>query len=286
MRVTNVEMYSPTLEEPIDFSLRESDPTARYKVRVITGLDAEEIIPKFYGWGLNASNSIDGRYYNLNMKPREVVMRIVLNPRFDLDESYSDIRDDLYRAISASRTGMVELHFKAGATDVSHIKGFISKFEVPYFVQLPEVQLTVRCDDPMFRGVNPVVMGDTEIATSNPILVPDSRSTAPHGFAAELTCTVASTTLTFQDVNPSPNWQFVITPNGGFLVGDKVYISSEYSNKYLYIIRGGATTQLVDKVSPMSIWPLLFPGANSFYIPEIAKFDFDLISFYAAYWGV
>jgi hypothetical protein len=283
MRLTTVDLYSPNFTETITFGLRQLDTDSVYMVRGIVGLDAEDIIPKFYGFGLNTKP----KFYDMGLKPRDVVMRIVLNPRWELDENYSDIRDTLYRAISATRTGMVTLHFRSGATIVAKLSGFITKFEVPYFVQLPEVQLTIRCDDPIFRAINPVIFKAAEMnALVNPVIVPDSLSTAPHGFSAKIIFTLNSPAFTIQDVPTDPEWKFKVTPDGGFLVGDELYLSTEYTNKYLYMVRGSTTTHLIDKLEPTSIWPVIFPGTNSFHFPELASFDWDNLTYYAAYWGV
>jgi hypothetical protein len=282
MRVTTVTLYAVPGEEVITFSLRDSDPRAQYVIRNMVGLDAEELIPKFYGSGLYTKP----KFFDFGLKAREIVARIILNPRIRIDESYSDIRDELYRAISSTRTGQVTLHFNSGATTVSQISGFITKFEVPYFTQLPEVQITIRCDDPMFRGINPVEFEPADMKTVNPIIIADSLSTAPHGFCIELTFKAAAPSFTIQDVPTNPEWLFKVVPSGGFLIGDKLYFSSEFANKYLYMVRAGVTTYLTDRIQPNSIWPILFPGSNSFHFVDIASFNWNEVDFYPAYWGV
>ena len=284
MRVTSVDMYSATFEEAISFSLQGSDPNAQYMIRTIIGLDADDIVPKFYGWGIGGEN----RFYDFSLKPRDVVLRVVLNPRAKLEETYSEIRDDLYRTISANRTGIVKLHFNSGATTVSSITGSIVKFESAYFNKLPEVQITIRCNDPIFKAINPVIFGPTELFTTNPVHIPDSLSTAPHGFTAQFTFKTATPTFTIQDDPTTPEWKFKINwgANGQFEVGDVLYLSSEYSNKYIYIIRAGVTIQLANLIEPTSLWPILFPGQNEFYIPEIDTFDWNELKYYASYWGV
>ena len=281
MRVTNVALYA-NQEEAVSFSLREFEPTAQYMIRAIVGLDAEEIIPKFYGFGLNTQP----RFYDMGMKAREIVIRIVLNPRFNLDESYSDVRDDLYRIISATRSGQVVLHFNSGGTTVAQIAGFITKFEVPHFTALPEVQLTISCNDPMMRAINPVIFEAADLRTTNPLIIADSLSTAPHGFDFNVTFTAVAPSFTVQDDPTNPEWIFKVIPNGGFAVGDVLYFSSEYSDKSLYMVRAGATTHLVDKIQPGSIWPIIFPGANEFHFLDIASFNWNELVYYAAYWGV
>jgi hypothetical protein len=275
-------MYSPNSSEAITFNLRAVNSDDRYQVRNILGLDAEEILPKFYGFGLNTK----ARMYDLRLKPRDIILRVILNPNFRVDESYSDIRDDLYRSISAARTSQVVLHFKAGPTIVARIYGFITKFEVPYFVKLPEVQFTINCNDPLFRAINPVLFAPAQLATVNPVLLPDSLSTAPHGFTFQATFKAAAASFTIQDLPTQPEWQFVVTPTGGFLTGDVLYFSSEYLNKYCYMVRGGVTTYLMDKIAPTSVWPMIFPGQNSFQFVNLASINWNTLQYYAAYWGV
>lgn len=282
MRVTGVDLYSANLEEAISFSLLGADRKSEYEVRTILGLDSEEIIPKYYASNINGTK----KFYNFGMKPREIVLRIVLRPRFELDESYADVRDRLYRAISANRTGLVTLQFRAGGTTIAWIAGSIIRFEASHFTQLPEVQLTIRCNDPMLKGLAPVVWEDTELTSSNPVLIPDSLSTAPHGFYMEATFTGNVASFTIQDLENDPEWKFKITPSGGFLTNDKLYFSSEYSNKFIYIVRSGNAIHLSDKIDAASVWPILFPGQNEFHFENLASVDLDLIRFYPSYWGV
>ncbi len=284
MRLTNVLLQSPTLEDPIRFSLNPGDQDARYKVRNIVGIDAEDIVAKFYGRGLNASEDV--RFYNFTMKPRDIVIRVALNPKVHINETHSHIREDLYRSISATRSGKVKVLFMAAATTVAEIDGFITKFEASHFTQTPEVQITIKCNDPMFRGVNPVILTDEELSSTNPVFVPDSLSTSPHGCHICLEFTDASPTLTIQDEPSDPNWVFVVTPDGGFLAGDVLHLSSDYSNKFLYIERSSTIIQLMDKISPISFWPVIFPGQNTFYFLEIDDFDWQEIIYYPSYWGV
>lgn len=282
MRLTSVQMLSPDSSQPITFNLRDVNASDRYSVRQILGLDADDIVSKFYGKGLQSGKKM----YDMRLKPRDIVLRIVLQPNFRLDESPATLRDDLYRTISAVRSSGVNLQFKSGATVVANIAGFITKFEVPYFTKLPEVQITVHCDDPLFRSITPVVMKPADMSAANPTLIPDSLSTAPHGFSFQVTMTGTLASFTIQDVVSSPDWKWTVTPAGGFLSGDKLYFSSEFSNKYCYMVRGVTTTHLLDKIAQTSVWPTIFPGQNSFHFVNRALFNWNTLSFLAAYWGV
>lgn len=284
MRITSVGMYSSRYSEALDFSLTNADYEARYIARNIVGLDADEIIPKFYGYGI-ASNT---KFYDFGMKARDIVIRIVLNPHFDLGETYSDIRDELYRSISANRTGVTSLLFRSGATTVAKIDGMITKFEVGYFNQLPEVQLTIKCNDPIFKGINPVSYDAADLINfSNPMIIADSLSTAPHGFVMELLILKTTPSITIQDVQTNPEWTFTVTPPAGFSANDRVYFSSESADKYLYMVRAGVTTHLIDVINPNGIWPIIFPGGNSLYfVQDAATVSKQKLEFYPAYWGV
>jgi hypothetical protein len=226
MRITDVSLYSGTPEgatENITFGLRTVNSTDQYMVRQIVGLDSEELTPRFYGFGLQTKP----KFYDFKMKARTIVIRVVLNPRFNLGETYSDVRDTIYRAISAVRTGIVALHFNSSGATVARIYGFITKVEVGYFNQLPEVQVTLRCDDPVFRAINSILYTSADLKTTNPIILADSLSTAPHGFQMELTFKANTPTFTVQDLAINPEWRFVVVPDGGFLTGDVLYFSSE-----------------------------------------------------------
>jgi hypothetical protein len=286
MNITGMSLQASESSAPISFSLRDADPRAQYVVRAVTGLDPEDITPKFTGSSLVSGS----RLYDFSKQSREVVMRIVLRPRFNLNESYSDARTALYKLISSTRTGLVRLTLTAGPDMVGFLLGFISKVEATTFEQTPEVQLTLSCDDPMIRGVTPVVYPGPSIATEDVIGVIDSVSDAPHGMAFQVTFTSTVATFTLQDSTSFPEWRFRVIPTGGFLAGDELYCSSEYASKYLYMIRSGVTTHLMDKIEPTSVWPTVYPGTNVYYIYELTDglphFDWNVIQFLPAYWGV
>ncbi|MET0786112.1 MAG: hypothetical protein ABWY25_05350 [Paenisporosarcina sp.] len=283
MRLTHVNMFSDDAEM-FNFSLRDLDYNAKYQVRSIFGLDTDEIIHKFYGFG----KSTKSKFYNFGLKAREISIRSVLNPNWRNTETYSDVRDELYRLIASNRTGIITLHFNSGATTVAKIDGYITKFEVPYFAELPEVQITIQCEDPMFRGLNPIVYTEEDIYSpiENKILISDSHSTAPHGFTAQLTVITAVAELRFKEQATNPDWEFAIIYPGGFLVGDVVYLSSEFSNKSLYMMRAGGRIDLVDRIVPTSVWPIIFPGRTEFVVNNPPNLHIDNLSFYPAYWGV
>lgn len=281
MRVTGVELSSDNANI-ISFGMGDVSSTDKYLIKTIVGLDADEVIRKFYSFASNSSS----KFYNFSMKKREIVFRIVLNPNYSINEDFSDVRDEIYRSISSSRTGLINILFRSGGAAVAQISGYFTKFEVPYFSKVPELQITINCDDFMLRGFNPVELDAQMLGASNLIYVSDSISTAPHGMTLSLTYDTASPYFKITDSLTEPSWSFTVTPQGGFLPGDNLVILSEYDTRSVYMVRSSVTIPILDRIATDSIWPILFPGSNEFYIFDRSKFDWNYVSFYTAYWGL
>lgn len=287
MRVSDVDMIANN-EEIFSLGLRLPKPTDKYLAKAIIGLGADELTPKFYGFGLQGNL----KFYDFSLPAREVVMRIVLNPNYTLNERYSDLRDELYKAIAASRSADVQLILRAGATSVAQISGRIVKFEVPHFSKVPELQVTVKCDDPMFRGVTTTLLKQADLNSVGVTLpnggrkITDAFSTAPHGCLFKFTFTAATPTFILQDKPASPNWQFRVDPSGGFLNGDILRISSEFLNRYVTIERASVIYTQANRVATGSLWPVIFPGANEFYTNITSGFTWSELSYKTSYWGV
>jgi len=284
MKVTNVDLYSNNTNVA-NFSFR--DPGARnpYTLQGLWGLDADEIISKFYGNCLASGV----QFYSPSVENRDIVLKIALNPQFRNGKTYSDLRDDLYRVISSSRTGLIELRFKDGDATQASISGYVSKFEAPHFEQNPLVQITIKCDDPTLKAVE-VYEVPLEFLGENSSVF-DGLSTAPHGIDFSLEFVSAATEFIMKDDETTPSWTFEIVPGilgadpAGFAIGDVLYFSSNKESKEVYIVRGEDTYYLADKVQPNSIWPIVFPRYNTFVV-EPGDVDWKYMKYYPTYWGV
>lgn len=304
MRITSVDLYSND-SEFISFKIQGADSSDPYLVRAMVGLDADEIVRTFYGFGASSME----RFYNFSLTQRELVMRVVMNPRYILNESPSHIRDELYRMISANRGGAIDVIFNSGGTAVAKATAYVTKFEVPHFSNVSEVQITLMCEDALLHAVNPVVLEGEDLisigtgplggnAPSNPIKVVDALSTAPHGFVLNVGFAEPHDTFTLQEKEnePESDWIFRIEPgliggSTGFVDADTLHISTVAADKYIRLVRGPTTYDIMDKLDLDSVWPVIFPGENEFYCPELAdsydKFIFwTSLEYYPAYWGV
>ncbi len=218
------------------------------------------------------------------LEKREIVIRVELNPKFGEFETFSDLRDKLYRLIASSRTGIIQIQFKDGAAAVAALSGFVTKVEAGHFNKAQEVQLTISCNNPTLQGIDPIIVDVGKLNTSL-TNIQDTLSTAPHGFIFE---------MGFQDnvgsfIIGDPTgleWTFEVTPVGGFLTYDVLHFSSEHNSKHIYLMRGVNTIHLADVITPGSVWPVLFPGDNEFICENASVIAWDSISYYPTYWGV
>lgn len=280
MKITNVELSSESANV-FSFGMITVPSTDKYLIKTMVGLDADEITHSFYGVGA-VTNS---KFHDFRINSRDIIMRIVANPNYAINETFSDLRDEMYRIISAGRSGLVNLLFMSSGSAIATISGYITKFEVPYFSKVPEFQISIKCYDPMFRGEAPVVLEAADLPSgSGLLLLTDALSTAPHGFSMQVDITGSIGYFVIQDTSGTPEWQLRIDQS--FISGDSLYISSEFGNRYVYMDRSSTITHLMDKIDPGSVWPTIFPGTNQLYFPNFGSFDWVNVTFLPAYWGI
>ena len=289
MNIDNIDIRN---ENGVFANLSFNDPGATnpYIMRNLYGLDADEISATFLPGG-------DNQTYGLRMKQREVVMRIVLNPDWS-SQSYSQLRDNLYKSIAATRTGKLTLSFKLGSTITAEVSGFVTKFEVPHSEPDPELQITLLCEDGLLRDPNVTdLTGQFSGSYGNleDLIFTEPDSTAPHGFtfAINITSSLASFSLG-STTSDTPKWEFWINSlqwggGSGFSPGDRVYIISEDGNRqcYAYDASSGNTYGLADRIQPYSIWPKIFPGENKLGMRSNGgSWTIRHLYYNKSYWGV
>lgn len=281
MKLTSVEIHAPNTSTVINLSFRDPTLTNPYNIKGIVGLDADELVSQFYS---TATNSLT-KFNNISLLKRNIVLRIGLNPRYDQIESYSSLRDAVYKMLASSRTGRIQLYFMNKTDTIATLSGFVSKIETTLFEQVQEIQITVKCDDPMLKSPSPVSIDITGMPLTN-FVVQDNVSTAPHGFKyeIELLANLASV-LTMSDPT-NPSWFFTMTPGWGWLSGDVISFSSEYNNRYAWLIRSGIVYQLGEYLIKGSVWPILFPGSNTFTFTNPTSLKWRSMSHSYNYWGV
>ena len=231
MKITSIEIHPQGSSDYCLLSFRDPDRSNPFNIKAVVGLDAEEITPRYYG----VSEGNDLKYYNLMLQKRVIIFRIELNPSFSENQSYSDLRDRMYKMIASSRTGRVDLRFNNENVVQAITSGFVSKFEAPHSTETPEIQITIECEDPMLYGPEEVVI-DVEGFDPGITTIIDNVSTAPHGFQFIMEFSGPTVNFVIQDPR-NWGWKFEITPPGGFQPGDGLHFSSEAKNRYVFIVR-------------------------------------------------
>lgn len=283
MRVEQIQLYSND-SEVVSFDMTGPDVRNPYTIKAITGLDAEEIVPRYYASGL-----VSGTKFNeLTLTAREVTMRIDMKPNYRLSQHPADLRARIMRAIASSRNGTIQLRFLDGGVCWGAISGFITKFEAPLTSKDTELQFTIKCDDPIIRSLNVTSQNDLPtFETITPMII-DPMSTSPHGFKFRITFDANSSIFIIKENAPVPDWHFTI--NFAFLTGDELYFSSEWNDKYIYVMRSLVLTHLMDVLDPNSTWPMMFPGENQFEMEGSGGFAGDYtwneLFWHETHWGV
>lgn len=260
--------------EGIVLSFRDPKALNPFNAKKITGLDISKINPKYY------RGSYGAKFYDLTLEQRKIVVTIGLNPDYASNESYSTLRDFVYKIISYSKTGEVKLYFKFNDTTVAVLTGIASKIDTNVFERTQEIELTIDCPDPLLKAPT-VTNVDVDLFDNN-IVVVDSESTAPHGFAFEMEIQADAPNLTISD---GSTWFFTVAPRGGFLNNDILHFSSELNNRYLYIRRASTNRDLMNSIVLGSVWPVIFPGSNSFEF-SLSAIQWRNLTYYKTYWGV
>lgn len=280
MKLTSVELHPVNSSDVAVLSFRDPGRQNPYMVKSIDGLDADAIIARYYG----SSGDSTVKFYQLAQQKRSLVIRIGLNPNADLTESFSSLRDKIYKLIASSRTGTIKVQLKRETLIVAEISGFVEKVEAGLFNKEQEVQITVKCSEPTLKAPSRTsipVAGLDPAATT----IVDSVSQAPHGLIFTLKIMLSTPSITITDPDDD-SWSYVITPPGGFLPLDVIHFSSELNNKELYLIRSGVVIYLADVITPGSIWPIIFPGENKLSVSPATSVQWLTILHYPTYWGV
>lgn len=277
MKVTSIEVHPDGSSQVIVLSFRDPKRLNPYNVRKIVGLDADEIVPRYYG--------VSGtkKYYTLSLEKRDIVMQIELNPSYSLGQTPSDLRDAVYKMISSSRTGVIEVQFKNGSEVVAAVSGFVSKVENDLSEKTSLVNLTIACKEPFLKAPERTSLNVLSLDPLSSNLA-DIKSSAPHGFIFEMG--VLSPISSLVITPPDDSWYFTVTPPGGFLSTDVIHFSSELNNKYLFVRRSGSDIHLAESIVAGSVWPILFPGDNVFEFANEADLTWVSVAYYPTYWGV
>lgn len=283
MKITSISLYSEE-NEIANFDFKDPTSCNPYVAETVLGLDADEITPKFYGF----TKTTRKRMVQFSLKPREIVFKIILNPHRVVKETYSDLRDNLYKAISSIRTGEIDIRFNSGNPWFAYIKGQITKFESNLSSKEPSIQLTVYCEDPIIRGFSAAqFLADSSPTGLEPFIVVDTVSNAPHGCEIQITMNANMSDFSIIDsvaVSTDPDWEFKLVYD--FETGDILNVNSQSGVKAVTVTRGVDVIPIANAITPDSVWPIIFPRTNEITFSSPEDITLDYLEFTPEFWGV
>ena len=162
----------------LDLPLYTIDQTSKYILKNAENLSAGDqsiILGDAYG----ASTFLQ----HMAANPRDIILRIGLNPNYAIGETPGSLRTELYTYMSPVRSRAVRLNV-VGDDEIS-ITGYISKMESDVFSQSTDVYVTIKCSMPFFRTTRQILtspVGDT----INQSFTVDAKGTAFTAFIFEI----------------------------------------------------------------------------------------------------
>lgn len=283
IRLYSAAQSSTPLALYAEFSLDRADTSQSYILQQGWGFDLDEINPSLFG------SFEDDEYATMQPNDRLIVMKIKLQPQLVDDETPSSLRDNIYRIISATRTGLLELRLMNQGSPVAYIRGYMKKFESDLFSSEPVIQISINCPDPIFRGVtavNPLSILEPSPPTIAEAVIEDNISTAPHGMLGALAFIAdpVNSYFTIQGKYGTTEAPFRIDYQ--FQEDDFLYWDNTHEAKSLYVYRFPDTIKLLDKLHIGQVWPMIYPGYNRLGFSEPTKVGWWDLQYYHHFWGV
>lgn len=248
--LTEVKAYSAWESAPtllLDANGRAE--TDLIQIRNIDGLDPVKASVNTSPRGIVVGDSYTGS----SVPSRNIVLTVGLNPDWDL-WTYEKLRQLIYSYFMPMRP--IRLVFYSDDLIPVEIIGIVESAAQNMFSKDPEFIISVICPDPYFTALNPTVLtgqaGDTvEI---------DYNGNVETGIRLMLTA-VSGLDPTAIDI-PDFTVEATVNPLLYFEMG------SQPMQKFIQNVdmSSGVITNLLDKMIDGSLWPVLKPGINAFYV--------------------
>lgn len=285
MKLTGISLSGEYGVGEIDFAFNNAFQNGSYLIKNTTGLDAQDI---FY----SANNDGNGKTYSAFLRDREIVIQLSMNPNFSIGESYSSLRDGLYRLIFGMPDNKLFIRLKNGTQVVAQTDCLMTKIESDQFAKVQDITLTLKCNEAIFRGPEKIVFTEEDCADFlwYDWRITDDLSTAKHGVSFEFEFTPPY--LNYFSLTIDNNFSFGVNPphNSTWLAGDIIRINNDYDEvskktlKQVLVISNGQWYRVYDQFGYGVTWPYLRPGENRFRFqqPAVVK----SVSYWPTYLGV
>lgn len=266
----------------VDFPFIGLEPDYKYILKAADGLGPPEfevpVANTVFGGGV-----LQGR----RALAREPVIRIGLNPDWEINQTAADLRSELYGLLEPIVGNTIRLVLMDGVEEIVQSNCLIKNFEISTFVKDPEVQLTLACIEPYLEGPEELDLMPFD-GTSFAI---DNIGSARTGISLE---------MKFGTINADPikTWKITNTSTQetmefatSFANFDGIRFNTQPGKRDvdMWDASLSGTDKWIDKLgmlTPASKWISLRPGINIFNVVGPADWDWIAGSYRPLYWGV
>lgn len=272
--LTRVDVQS---ENPFYLNIRDARPTDSIIVEKIEGLDPPAV-DLFLG-----EYARDGGFYSgRRVAKRNPVFHLILNPKYEVGETVSGLRELLYRSFMDPQLDgdYLNLVLKDDVKADRYIVGFVEKFEIDIFSSDLSVLISMLCP-------NPYILDSVETAVSGvgPSVPFVYGGTAESGVKITATLTAAATQMSIL-----MNDVVITTLQYDFVAGDILFVNSRRGERQITVTRDGVVTDILYSQTATSKWIDLHKPSNVMKIYGNSPTDFVAniteIRFRQAWWGI
>lgn len=269
-----------TLDTQIDMKVQGAQNTDQYILKDMEISPATSVISK--------SDLPRGGSVRQNARPEDIqiVIRALMVPDYVAGVTVAAIRDNAYQLMTPGFDESVALTLWTPANDIAaKTNGWVSKVEPNPFSKDPELVITMETNAPYLSGpaaIESVVTGaiiPPNTAEFNRVNPGNART----GFTFE---------FEFSGAYTSPfslrNERFEIFRLDGysFQTGDRLIISTVDDARYVRVLRGGGTIDLLPNLTDDSVWWQLHAKTNYFALSSTAPGQVKSLKYTPKYWGI
>lgn len=242
MKFTKIRLNTGAIN--VDLPIVGASPSDTYILKAADGLGPTE---------QNVA-ILNGVYQGRRPSPREIVMRIGLNPNYGINQTPTELRDTLYSLLAARPGDSLKVQLMDGGTISSQAEGQADKIEIVPFAPDPEVQLTVACLDANLKFPSEL----TIIPTTKAVVPVDYVGTAPVGFKMQIIFTGVSRGFT------------IVADDGTFMEfdhtfneGDLLILDTREGSREITVLEGSFDDyNCMGDLTQDSGWIKFFEGIN------------------------
>lgn len=212
---------------------------------------------------------------------REITVNLSFQPDYTIGQTIGSLRTALYQMMTPKLGQTVRFYLMSNdESDWIRTEGYIKNIVANPFSKDPQEQIVLSCTQPYFEH-GQYVQGNPQIFNGASVITMDNEGDAPTGFGLTFVLTAPMSSFYIRNVNDSQ--RFSLTHS--FLAGDEIWIHTMHGDRYVTLVRGGTTTNILNKVAIGSDWIQLHGGLNKIY-PSTINYTLKNLWFTSKRWGV